>query len=68
MNGMVGVQRSGRTIIRATTRSLSASTNVTPFSSANGIFIDWIFSSGVMAVISRFRFKRFLKQDGIDAG
>src|SRR5262249_35118716 len=32
----------------ATTRSLSASVKVTPFSSANGIFIDWIFSSGVM--------------------
>jgi hypothetical protein len=27
---------------------LSASTNVTPFNSANGSFIDWIFSSSVM--------------------
>jgi hypothetical protein len=27
---------------------LSASVKVTPFSSANGIFIDCIFSSGVM--------------------
>src|SRR6516165_306064 len=42
------VQRSGLTCIRATTRSLSASTKVTPLSSAKGIFIDWIFSSGVM--------------------
>src|SRR6201996_6879469 len=42
------VQRSGRTSIFATTRSLSASTNVTPFNSANGIFIARIFSSGVM--------------------
>src|ERR1700755_348461 len=42
------VQRSGRTSIRATTRSFSASVKVTPFNSANGIFIDVIFSSGVM--------------------
>jgi hypothetical protein len=42
------VQRSGRTGILATTRSLSASVKVTPFNSAKGIFIDWIFSSGVM--------------------
>src|SRR6201994_4788159 len=41
-------QRSGRPVIRATTRSLSASTKVTPFRSANGIFIERIFSSGVM--------------------
>src|SRR6266581_4132599 len=42
------VQRSGRTSIFATTRSLSASVKVTPFSSANGIFSELIFSSGVM--------------------
>src|SRR3981189_1772386 len=42
------VQRSGRTSIRATTRSLSASVNVTPFNSANGIFIEFTFSSGVI--------------------
>src|ERR1700720_4727697 len=53
------VQRSGRTSIRATTRSLSASTKVIPFNSANGIFIERIFSSGVIfqallrSVISR---------------
>ena len=34
--------------IFATTRSVPASVKVTPFSSANGIFIDWIFSSGVI--------------------
>src|SRR6478735_8312396 len=39
------VQRSGRTTILATTRSLSASMNVTPFNSAKGIFIPRIFSS-----------------------
>src|SRR5262245_60786908 len=43
------VQRSGRTTIFATTRSLSASVNVTPFSSAKGIFIELIFSSGVIS-------------------
>src|SRR5450432_3098402 len=42
------VQRSGRTSIRATTRSFSASRKVTPLSPANGSFIDWIFSSGVI--------------------
>src|ERR1700716_299522 len=42
------VHRSGRTSIRATTRSLSASVNVTPFNSAKGIFIELTFSSGVM--------------------
>src|SRR5258708_1442091 len=42
------VQRSGLTSMRATTRSLSASVKMTPFSSANGSFMDWIFSSGVM--------------------
>src|SRR6516164_3822487 len=44
---LLRVQRSGRTRIRATTRSGSASVKVTPFNSANGIFIDWIFSSAV---------------------
>jgi hypothetical protein len=43
------VQRSGRTSIRATTRSLSASVKVTPFNSANGILIEFTFSSGVMS-------------------
>src|ERR1700730_17081467 len=42
------VQRSGRTSIRATTRSFPASVNVTPFNSAKGIFIELTFSSGVM--------------------
>src|SRR5882757_6286477 len=42
------VQRSGRTSIRATTRSLSASVKVTPFNSAKGIFIELTFSSGVI--------------------
>src|SRR5216683_6712610 len=42
------VQRSALTSMRATTRSLSASVKMTPFSSANGSFMDWIFSSGVM--------------------
>src|ERR1700712_260199 len=42
------VQRSGRTSIRATTRSLSASVKVTPFNCANGIGIELSFSSGVM--------------------
>src|SRR5258708_1493504 len=42
------VQRSGRTSIRATTRSFSASVKVTPFSSAKGIFIEFTRSSGVM--------------------
>src|SRR5258707_14603680 len=42
------VQRSGRTSMRATTRSFPASVNVTPFNSANGIFIELTFSSGVM--------------------
>src|SRR6202022_2300054 len=41
-------QRSGRTSIRATTRSFPASVNVTPFNSAKGIFIELTFSSGVM--------------------
>jgi hypothetical protein len=44
----LSVQRSGLTCMRATTRSLSASVKVTPFNSAKGIFIDRIFSSGVM--------------------
>ena len=44
----LAVQRSARTAIRATTRSSSAAVNVTPFNSANGIFIKLIFSSGVM--------------------
>jgi len=35
--------------MRATTRSFSAEVKVTPFSSANGSFIDWIVSSGVIA-------------------
>src|ERR1700736_5104773 len=42
------VHRSGRTSIRATTRSFPASVNVTPFNSAKGIFIELTFSSGVM--------------------
>src|SRR5580704_1681844 len=45
---LLAVQRSGRTVMRATTRSLSASTKVTPFKSAKGIFIERTFSSGVM--------------------
>src|ERR1700679_1446398 len=43
------VHKSGRTSIRATTRSGSASVKVTPFSSAKGIFIALTFSSGVMS-------------------
>src|SRR6202451_1326267 len=50
----LSVQRSGRTSIRATTRSVSASVKVTPFNSANGIFIDWIFSSGVITKCSMY--------------
>src|ERR1700759_151728 len=45
---LLAVQRSGRTVMRATTRSLSASTKVTPFKSAKGIFIERTFSSSVM--------------------
>src|SRR3984885_7383793 len=62
----LSVQRSGRTSIRAPTRSLSASVNVTPFNSAKGIFIEWIFSSGVMIgnpYIDRSRHYRSPKND-----
>src|ERR1700686_5377289 len=48
------VQRSGRTSIRATTRSLSASVKVTPFRLAKGICIELTFSSGVIWQCSRF--------------
>jgi hypothetical protein len=53
--GVMGVQRSGRTSIRATTRSFSTSVNFTPFNSANGIVIALTLSSSDM-VRQSFRF------------
>jgi len=48
MSDVVRVQRSADQHA-CDTRSFSAEVKVTPFSSANGSFIDWIVSSGVIA-------------------